>query len=75
LYFLNDILIFKQKSPFDETSEYGCGKWHYSNEYLLNGKLYQTRFDENKSRNVSYPVSQKNLTQFNIPKDLKISKI
>ena len=26
LYFLNDILIFKQKVPFDETAEYGYSK-------------------------------------------------
>jgi hypothetical protein len=84
LYFLNDIQIFKQKVPFDETSEYGAGKWLFKNEYLLNGYIYQTRRDNNswdfiskswidgKSRDVHFPVSKRTLEPFNIPNDIKI---
>lgn len=61
LYFLNNVLIFKQKMPFDENMEYGYNKQHISDEYLLNGKIYQTRSRELgvNVRNVSYPVSKK----------------
>ena len=47
----------------------------YFDEYLLNNKIYQTRFvkqDGSDKRNVSYPVSKKVLSQFEIPTDLKI---
>jgi hypothetical protein len=82
LYFLNDICIFEQKVPFDETSEFGYPKWHYKNEFLLNGRIHQTRWDKHwigeldnyelTTRDVSYPISKKILEQFNIPKDFKI---
>ena len=72
LYFLNNILIFSQKVPFDENSEYGYSKWHITNEYLLNNKLYQTRIGDNKERIVSYPISKNKLKEFDIPKDIKI---
>jgi hypothetical protein len=73
LYFLNDVLIFKQKIPFDENMEYGISKWHINNEFLFNGRIYQTRFDKNKIRNVSFPISKKLLTEMNIPLDIKIT--
>ena len=82
LYFLNGVRIFEQKVPFDEKGEFGDPKWHFKNEYLLNGRMYQTRWSRNwsrdlggfvdTSRDVSYPISKKILEQFNIPKDLKI---
>ena len=68
LYFINGVLIFKQKVPFDENMEYGISKNGPKDEYLLNNNIYQKRGD----RNVKYPVSKKKLEQFNIPKDLKI---
>lgn len=84
LYFLNDICIFEQKIPFDETAEYGYSKWHIKNEFLLNGRIHQTRWDKHwvveldnyelTTRDVTYPVSKKVLEQFNIPKDFKICK-
>lgn len=76
LYFLNNVLIFKQKMPFDENMEYGYNKQHISEDYLLNGRIHQTRsrvYGKN-IRNVSYPVSKKILESFNIPIDLKIEK-
>jgi hypothetical protein len=74
LYFLNNVLIFKQKLPFDEQRDYGYGKVHITDEYLLNNKIHQTRFAEydDPKRYVSYPVSKKVLSQFEIPTDLKI---
>jgi hypothetical protein len=49
--------------PFDENMEYGYNKQHISDGYLLNGKIYQTRSREFgvNIRNVSYPVSKKNI--------------
>ena len=89
LYFLNDVLILKQKAPFDEKWDHG---WQYqtslSNTYLLNGRIHQTREVKNPSawwrgpanqregtkvREVKFPVSKKVLEQFNIPTDLKIA--
>jgi hypothetical protein len=85
LYFLNNILILKQKAPFNEDREYGYdGCCIVENEYVLNGKLYQTRFSDSDQsmlngfyqktnpRNVSYPLSKNIMAQFAIPKDLKI---
>ena len=73
LFYLNDILILKQKRPFDENREKGFdGIWFFKNIYLLNGYLYQTRVNSKKSRDVKFPISKKILKQFNIPKDLKI---
>jgi len=86
-YFLNGVLILEQKYPFD--TDYDRGYDHRTDirdEYLLNGKLYQTRQykpsdiwwrcfknkQEGKIRNVKYPISKKLLEQFNIPKDFRI---
>jgi hypothetical protein len=78
-YFLNDVLILKQKIPFDIRWERGCDRvTGIYDDYLLNGKLYQTRSKKqwNSSvddvRQVYFPISKKVLAQFNIPKDLKI---
>lgn len=76
LYFLNDILIFKQKMPFDENYEKGWeNRTRISDVYLLNSELHQTRqvIGSDKIRNVKYPISKKLLSQFNIPTGLKIS--
>ena len=77
LYFLNNVKIFEQKVPFDEKGENGDAKWHFKNEFLLNGKIHQTRCSLSwngvqESRDVSFPISKKVLEQFNIPKDFKI---
>jgi len=87
LYFLNDVLILKQKAPFDEKWDHG---WQYQTArsacFLLNGNLYQTRTIKTplawwrgpgvdktpKIREVRYPISKKILEQFNIPPDTKI---
>lgn len=74
MYFLNDVQILQQKKPFDKDFEEGFNhRIHIDNEYILNGKMYQTRYSDNKkTRHVSYPLSKEKLKQFNIPKDFKI---
>lgn len=82
LYFLNGVQILKQKKPFDNEYEKGWdGCCHFQDEYVLDGKLYQTRYSDSDQPNefknevpryVSYPLSKKILEQFNIPKGLKI---
>ena len=85
-FYLNDILILKQKIPFDKNWELGFDRrTSIYDVYLLNGKLYQKRSknfgcnhpDNNKSkvREVSYPISKKVLNQFNIPQNLIINQI
>lgn len=81
LFFLNNILIFKQKIPYQEgfdngydrrTSIYDC--------YILNGMLYQKRLNKaikydssvQNIREVKFPLSKNLMKQFNIPKDFKI---
>jgi hypothetical protein len=87
LYFLNDVLILKQKVPFNENWDSG---WQHhtrlQDTHLLNGRIHQIRKTsmpgawwrgsqhfEDKVREVKFPISKKILEQFNIPKDLKIS--
>lgn len=85
LYFLNGVQILKQKKPFDNRYDKGFdGCCYICDEYILNGKLYQTRYSNSDQprkyyeagldvpRSVSYPISKKILKQFNIPEDLKI---
>lgn len=87
-YFLNNVLILEQKYPFDTDYDKGCEyRTDIRDEYLLNGKLYQTRQynpsgvswrslknkQKGKIRNVKYPISKKILDQFNIPKDYRIT--
>lgn len=80
VFFLNDIQIFKQKIPFDESYEKGFDRrTSFVNTYLMNNKMYQTRVIRNgcgspdgDSRDVHFPVSKKILQQFEIPKDFKI---
>mgnify|MGYP001587001692 CR=1 FL=1 len=75
LFFLNNVLILKQKIPYDESCEKGFDvKTSINNIYLLNNKLYQERISDTtkKKRIVKFPISKKKLEQFNIPKDLKI---
>lgn len=82
-YYINGVKILKQKIPFNTNWEHGFDRRTViDNEYLLNGKLYQTRYFENgcsctpdepkKIRNVSYPISKKILSELGIPKDVKI---
>ena len=82
-YYLNDVLIFKQKIPFDTNWEKGFDRrTSIYDDYLLNGKIYQKRTkqygcnhpdnDKSEIREVSFPVSKKILLQFNIPIDLKL---
>lgn len=74
-FYLNDLLILKQKIPFDTNYERGFDRaTSIYDVYLLNGKIYQKRkkFDESEIREVSFPVRKKVLKQFNIPKDLLI---
>lgn len=87
-YYLNGVLILEQKYPFDADFDYGYQfRTDIKDEYLLNGNLHQTRQyesshyywwrcskqkKEGKVRHVKYPISKKVLSQFNIPKDVKI---
>jgi hypothetical protein len=79
LFFLNDVLILKQKMPFN--------RW-ITDIHLLNGYIHQKRQaksggawwrssnpkeTDGKLREVKYPISKKILEQFNIPKDTKIT--
>jgi hypothetical protein len=79
-YYLNDILILKQKIPFNTRFEEGFDRRiSIYDEYILNDRLYQKRriciacgcFDD-KIRNVSFPLSKKIMKQFNIPNNEKI---
>lgn len=83
-YYLNDVLILKQKIPFDTNWDKGFDRrTSIYDEYILNGVMYQKRRknlgcshqdnDKTEIREVSYPLSKKKLINFNIPKDLKIS--
>ena len=84
IFFLNGIQILKQKIPFDTDWERGFDRrTGIFNPYILNGKMYQTRFHDKgwcggvgpsgKERHVSFPLSKKVMEQFQIPKDLKIT--
>lgn len=87
LYFLNGILLLKQKYPYDEKYDYGFQhRTEIFDEYILNGNLYQKRKyipsiawwrtccykKEGTVREVKYPISKKILSQFEIPNDLTI---
>ena len=74
-YFLNDVKILQQKLPYNE--EFECGSGHRTSiddEYILNGKMYQTRYDIdiNKVRHVSYPLSKIKLKELGVPNNFKI---
>lgn len=76
LYYLNNILILKQKVPFDETSEYGWQNFiGLRNVYLLGNNLHQERIIgyRDKIRTVKFPVSKTILQALNVPTDLKIN--
>lgn len=71
-YYLNNILILKQKLPFEDFCYYGNTDIY--DEFLLNGCLYQMRNkSKGKPRMVKFPISKKILEQFNIPNDFKIN--
>jgi hypothetical protein len=89
LYFLNGNLILKQKFPYDENYDKGFDKrTHIYDEFILNGRLYQTRKGEDRQglidnhywqmikeaqpRQVRFPLSKKRLQPFEIPVGLKI---
>ena len=74
-YFLNNVQILQQKLPFNENYEKGFDhRTHIDNEYILNGKMYQTRYDAdtNKVRHVSFPLSKIKLKELNVPHNFKI---
>jgi len=82
-FYLNDVLILKQKIPFDTEYEAGFDRrTSIYDVYLLNGRLYQKRrknlgcgHPENtktKVREIYFPIGRKILSQFNIPMDFKI---
>ena len=73
IYFLNGVEILKQKLPFEE--DYELGYQHHTgigNEYLLNGKIYQTRKKFGKTRNVFFPVSKNKLNELGFPNNFKL---
>ena len=75
IYFLNDVKILQQKLPFNENFEEGFNcKTDISDEYILNGKMYQTRFDTvtEKERHVSFPLSKIKLKELGVPNNFKI---
>lgn len=82
LYFINDVLVYKQKVPFDEKSEPGVAKWNIDNKYILDGYLYQRRHDKDwdfingrfsvKSRDVKYPLSKSLLKDIGVPNGVKL---
>ena len=74
LLFLNNVLIYRQRVPFDETMEHGFqGKYFFTNEYILNGNLYQTRENhKQEGRSIYFPLSKKILKELGVPNDLKI---
>jgi len=74
LYFLNGVEILKQKIPFDINFDKGFDRRvGISNEYILNGRMHQTREVDDKVRYVSFPLSRQKLAKFSIDKDLKIN--
>jgi len=84
LYFLNGLLILKQKIPYDEKYDKGFDKITLiEDEYILNGRMYQTRSAKiwcgsspdvtYIPRKVCYPLSKGRLCVFNIPKDQRIT--
>lgn len=83
LFFLNDVLILKQKIPFDPSYDRGYDRvTSIYDVYLLNGSLHQTRGNKwycgqsedpkHKERKVKFPVSKTKLDEFSIPKNFKI---
>jgi len=74
-YYLNNVKILQQKLPFNEHYENGYNhKTSISDEYILNGKMYQTRYDTvtDKERHVSFPLSKIKLKELGVPNDFKI---
>lgn len=73
LYFLNGKQILKQKIPFDSDCDSGYDKnTRFTNEYVLNGRIHQTRTHLSVSRDVSFPLSKEKMKEFQIEKDTKI---
>lgn len=68
-YFLDGVLILEQKIPFETDIDYGFDRiTNIIDEYLYNGKIYQTRIKNEKVRYVSFPI-RKTVT---LPKNIKI---
>ena len=75
LYFLDGVLILKQKVSFEETWQNGYnGCTHIEDEYILNGSIYQTRFrvGTTEKRQVRFPLSKNKLNELGINKNEKI---
>jgi len=74
IYFIDGVQILKQKIPYNERYEKGFDRLTgITNEYILNGKLYQTRYKHNGCgskasdiREVKYPLSKKKLQELNV---------
>jgi len=86
LFFLNDVLIFKQKIPFVNDYDKGYDRRTAIYDiYLKNNTIHQTRClkdfytdavtKEKNERKVKFPVSKTKLKCFNIPKNLQIDLI
>ena len=84
-YYVNGVLILKQKIPFDNMFKIGFDRrTSIYDVYLLNGKIYQKRRknegcshpdnDKTVIREVYYPVSKNKLSPLKIPKDLRIDE-
>ncbi|NDA91551.1 MAG: ATP-binding cassette domain-containing protein, partial [Alphaproteobacteria bacterium] len=56
--------ILENLTAFDETMEHGFqGKYFFTNEYILNGNLYQTRTTDKDERSIYFPLSKKILKE------------
>ena len=76
IYFLNGIEILKQKIPFEINYDNGFNhKTDIKNDYLLNGRIHQTRTKFEKTREVSFPISKNKLIQIGVPMELKINAV
>ena len=79
LFFLDDRLILRQKSPWKEGYDYGYdGKNSIVEAFYKDGSIHQKRREGVRrcgekytpvDREVRFPVSQRILKELNIPKD------
>lgn len=81
-YYLNGILILKQKIPFNTNYDKGFDRrTAIYDEYLLNGNIHQKRSEKvfcgmknipTDHRQIYFPAKKNVLQKMNIPKDIKI---
>lgn len=85
LYFINDVLVLKHKSPYNNNYDKGYDhRTHIFDCYYENGSIHQKRqfsstwcgetrsMVPSKIREVRFPVKRTVLKDLNIPKDIKI---